>query len=41
MVWSELWVFPNILFYELDFSRDVGKLIKGGLDEAEAVYFFL
>jgi hypothetical protein len=41
VVWSELWIFPDILFYELDFSCDVDKLVKGRLDETEAVYFFL
>jgi hypothetical protein len=41
VVWSELWVFPDILFYKLDLSHDVGELVKGRLDEMEAVYFFL
>jgi hypothetical protein len=41
VVWGKLWVFPDILFNELDLSCDVGEFVEGGLDKAEAVYFLL
>jgi hypothetical protein len=41
VVWGKLWVFPDVLFNEFNLSCDVGELVKGGLDETEAVYFLL
>jgi hypothetical protein len=41
MVRGELWVFPDILFNELDFPCDVSEFVEGGSDKAEAVNFFL
>jgi hypothetical protein len=41
VVWGKLWVFPDILFDELNLPCDVGELVKRGLDKTKMVYFFL